>query len=57
MNKIDASYGAKILRALSKNDQLEELDISVNDLGNSVNYFFNNSLLKLLHLHLKIIKQ
>jgi hypothetical protein len=41
MNKIDDIYGAKILKALSKNDQLEELDISVNDLGNSVSSLFN----------------
>jgi hypothetical protein len=33
MNKIDDANGTKILRALSKNDMLEELDLSSNDLG------------------------
>ncbi len=32
MNKIDDANGAKILRALNKNDMLEELDLSSNDL-------------------------
>ena len=41
MNKIDDTYGAKILKALAKNDQLEELDLSVNDLGALVYYFIN----------------
>lgn len=39
MNKIDDIYGSKVLKALSINNHLEELDISVNDLGIKVTFF------------------
>jgi hypothetical protein len=36
MNKIDDQNGGKILRALTKNDMLDELDLSSNDLAVTV---------------------